>query len=365
MMKKQNTISLKKSCKNLFTKKSGFTLAEVLIVITVIGVVAALTIPNLLANVEERVNSEKQANIVQKVTKAMEVMKAEGNLDNFDSTEEFVNELQKSLKIIKKCDNEHLTECWPTEKVKNADGDSYLVKDAKKRKNLGFLNSVDENNVGLVLADGSAIILTYNPETKNPGQHDYTTPVTKTLPIGNGKSKEFAYTTSVTSGIAFVMDVNGAAKPNTEGEDIRSFNSAHFGTAVAGESGGCATGDVVEGYCVEFVDSYGFINCGRGSDYISYCNSTLGNSYYYVDYWAGANYACQQRNMKLPSPVELYNLYMSNWQNKPSSGTYWTKEGASGNATYVYSFSFADGKPKSATARDSNTPKLLCIASYK
>ena len=40
-------------------KRSGFTLAEVLITLGIIGVVAALTIPNLIAGYEKQVTISK------------------------------------------------------------------------------------------------------------------------------------------------------------------------------------------------------------------------------------------------------------------------------------------------------------------
>ena len=110
--------------RNLEKRKTfqGFTLAEVLITLGVIGVVAAVTMPMLISNINERVNSERQANIVYKVTQAMEHMRALGKLTAYDSTESFVNELQKHLKIQKICDKDHISECWPTEKVVTTTG---------------------------------------------------------------------------------------------------------------------------------------------------------------------------------------------------------------------------------------------------
>ena len=42
--------------------KKGFTLAEVLITLTIIGIVAAITLPSLLVNVNEKAwNAQKKA----------------------------------------------------------------------------------------------------------------------------------------------------------------------------------------------------------------------------------------------------------------------------------------------------------------
>ena len=71
----------------------GFTLAEVLITLGVIGVVAAISLPTLITNVTERRNSERHANIALKLTQAMEHMRATGKLVTYASTEDFVNEI--------------------------------------------------------------------------------------------------------------------------------------------------------------------------------------------------------------------------------------------------------------------------------
>ena len=72
----------------------GFTLAEVLITLGIVGVVAAITMPPLITNVTEKVNSERQTNIAQKITQAMEQMRAHGLLNSkYPTTEAFVDEL--------------------------------------------------------------------------------------------------------------------------------------------------------------------------------------------------------------------------------------------------------------------------------
>ena len=95
--------------------KSAFTLAEVLITLGVIGIVAAMTMPTLLKNIAERSNSEAQANLAQKITKSMNLMRADGGLERtYASTDEFVDEFSKYIKISTRCDAAHIADCWPT-----------------------------------------------------------------------------------------------------------------------------------------------------------------------------------------------------------------------------------------------------------
>ncbi len=62
----------KPACRELFrgitpNKKFAFTLAEVLITLGVIGVVAALTMPTLLKNIAERSNSEELMEVLKEL----------------------------------------------------------------------------------------------------------------------------------------------------------------------------------------------------------------------------------------------------------------------------------------------------------
>ena len=198
------------------SKRVAFTLAEVLITLGVIGVVAALTMPTLLKNIAERSNSEAQANLAQKITKSMDLMRADGGLERtYNSTDEFVDEFSKYIKISTRCDADHIADCWPTKTVTTSDGETYDVSKAKTGKNLNLKDN-KSNNVGIILADGATLILTYNPNAGIIGDGDTVTPSFADLPIGFGRTKKFAYTTSVTDSIDFVMDVNGFKGPNSE-----------------------------------------------------------------------------------------------------------------------------------------------------
>lgn len=49
-----------------FYKKNGFTLAEVLITLGIIGVVAALTMPTLIANIQQEIFNSRWEKRTQK-----------------------------------------------------------------------------------------------------------------------------------------------------------------------------------------------------------------------------------------------------------------------------------------------------------
>ena len=323
--------------------KFAFTLAEVLITLGVIGVVAALTMPTLLKNIAERSNSEAQANLAQKITKSMDLMRADGGLERtYNSTDEFVDEFSKYIKISTRCDADHIADCWPTKTVTTTDGETYDVSKAKTGKNLNLKDN-KSNNVGIILADGATLILTYNPNAGIIGDGDTVTPSFADLPIGFGRTKKFAYTTSVTDPIDFVMDVNGFKGPNSEARngkqyDIRSFKVAKF-------SKGCAGNDISGVGCVYKLPSYSPIKAG--SDEMKkwdpkWTAENVGSWASNDNYWAGAKKACDDIGMSLPDKSKLQSLYEQSKKDPslglPTTGWFWSS--SESNANYAYYVNF-------------------------
>ena len=363
-MKKQHKISVKKYCKELFTKKRGFTLAEALITLTIIGVVAALTVPALMTEMGERINSEREVAIVQKITKSMEMMKVEGKLGSFESTDDFVDELQNYLKVIKRCDSDHLAECWPTEKIMNAEKKWVSVANARTGDNLGFISRTSNKNVGLILADGTCIILTYDPEAPGMLDVELSKASSVELPIGFGKSKTFSgYTTNVTSGLAFIVDVNGASKPNKETiegvfNDIRSFNGAHFTSSTGAGSTPNIGGKVDEYYIVQ-IASFNPARCMHGSTE-PYC-APLGTTGLAEDYQAGAMKACLDIGMTLPTVDVLQQICVKGGDGVPSSGMYVS---SSKGLNYLQgrAVDFSSGRVEPQFYRGDPAAKVLCVS---
>ena len=99
-------------CKKSQQGLCGFTLAEVLITLGIIGVVAAITIPTLITNYNTE--SWKTASDVfnTKFMEALKAMNAQQKLAGHATTEAFVDELGKHFKISKVCNNENLKDCF-------------------------------------------------------------------------------------------------------------------------------------------------------------------------------------------------------------------------------------------------------------
>ncbi len=240
----------------------GFTLAEVLITLAIVGVVAAITMPALIANIQERVKTARIQNITQKFGKATDKMKSLSTLGGYATTMDFVNELQKHLKIAKVCTNDKLTECWPTEKVIiNDEGKEWEISKTTTGKQLKMTNDDTHeygDTVGIVTADGTAMILTYNAKCD-----------IDEVPI------TWLNNQSSTSGcVAAVFDWNGSKMPNKLSNDVITFNSGGLGDGCAFKLGDTcfkapqlANKPLTYTECMAQKDALGLDYCYNGNDY--------------------------------------------------------------------------------------------------
>ena len=77
--------------------KVAFTLAEVLITLGIIGIVAALTLPAFISNVQGRIQAKRVENINQKLSKVTDKMAVQSGLIGYPDTMAFVQEMKKEL----------------------------------------------------------------------------------------------------------------------------------------------------------------------------------------------------------------------------------------------------------------------------
>jgi len=87
-------------------KKAGFTLAEVLITLGIIGVVAALTMPVLITSYKKQVAAARLKKTVSVLEQAINASRIDSALSSSASEEEFADFFTKQLKITTTCENE-------------------------------------------------------------------------------------------------------------------------------------------------------------------------------------------------------------------------------------------------------------------
>ena len=310
--------------------KVAFTLAEVLITLGIIGIVAAMTLPTLNQAINKKVRAEQVRTVKYKFTKATEKMNSLGLIGPYASTDAFVDELQKHLKIMKRCDSSHLRECWPYDEVDLGNGKTWDISKTKTGKQLKMEDNdsadYSSNNVGIVTADGTPMILSYNKkcEALDPvKQYQWSTSDGK--PVSNA-----------TAGcVAAVFEINGGAKPNKYGDDVQSFNAGGLGSSCAIEIGSlCLTAPFTPtpmtfAECEAQKSALGIKKCCPPGEYC-----------YNNDHWAGAVKQCGGVS-KMPTRSDLAEIAKALYQTQTINPNGWTD-----NLTYTAGTATSLGLPE-------------------
>ena len=288
-------------------KRAAFTLAEVLITLGIIGVVAALTLPALLTNIQSKVRAERSRSVQYKFSLATEKMARLNLIGPYDSTDAFVDELQKHLKISKRCNASNLRGCWPYDTVDLGNGKTWDISKTKTGRQFGMNNDDDNDytsdNVGIVTADGTPMILSYNKKCKAiDSLEKLSWSTTDNKPLSNPSA----------SCVAAVYEINGTGKPNKLSNDVVLFNANKLGSGCAFEVGDkCYTAvfipkPMTKAECQAAV--------AEGKLGIKYC-------YYENDYWAGAVKACGGVS-KMPTMDDLAKLASQLYKGNPTINAY-------------------------------------------
>ncbi len=215
-------------------KKIAFTMAEILLSLTIIGVVAAITLPSLMGNINERTWNTQRKALHARMSQAIAMMPQLSGYGKYSFTEDeetgdvsvtentateaFVTEgLSKVLKINNICDNEHLEDCGIPSSVTGMEGGNVY---STPPRNIGsfttalyvldnFVNSLMAT-AGFETQNGESILVAYNP---------------------NCISKQDTPNFSVSDALCanFMYDLNGNKGPNTVGKDI-GYMSAFYAT---------------------------------------------------------------------------------------------------------------------------------------
>ena len=210
---------------NLSSLRAAFTMAEILLSLTIIGVVAAITLPSLTGNINERTWNTQRKALYARFSQAISLMPAlngYGTLTEGDSStsavdtaaETFITAgLSKVLKMTNICDSEHLSDCGLPDKITPHTGSVITPFPA----DFGALNStmlnasytsfsysmLNTKAAAFETQNGESVAVYYNPNCVSE-----LSPSVWWDPIQNRVCANFIY------------DLNGKKGPNTYGKDI-------------------------------------------------------------------------------------------------------------------------------------------------
>jgi len=215
-------------------------MAEILLSLTIIGVVAAITLPSLTGNINERTWNTQRKALYARFSQAIALMPAlngYGTLDDTTDTaaETFITDgLAKVLKINNICDNQHLADCGIPSRFTTMAGSIIEPFPATLVDLNSMFNGMIENGD---MAD-------VNPS----GSWAYSQINTKTAAFetANGESILVFYNPNCAGNMAdtegffaqpkmcanFIYDLNGTKGPNTVGKDIGWITAMYPSDAV-------------------------------------------------------------------------------------------------------------------------------------
>ena len=205
----------------------GFTLAEILITLTIIGIVAAITIPSLMANVQEKAWEAQtkafQARMSQTFPQLSRLngygINTDGTVDVDNAAQIFITEgLSKVYKIASICSSDKIASCGFPSAITTSDGEKSLALPTDLTTLNKYLTTTNaspiyentEANGGIIqntkaaafeTLNGESVLLFYNPNCR-----------------ANIQSNDFF--TQQFMCVNLVFDVNGEKAPNQMGKDI-------------------------------------------------------------------------------------------------------------------------------------------------
>jgi len=312
----------------------AFTLAEVLIAIVVIGVVAALVIPSFAMNETQKAYDQAQNVGLIRIREATNQMKTNDALTGYATNDAFADEFAKYMKFGRRCTSANLAKCFAP-KFKLPDNTEIDVTTLTTGDKLGH-TTYTSNTVGLGLVNGTNMILAFDPACP------------RIDPYNN--------TTDTTACLAVIYDINGAGKPNQVGKDITLLNVS-IST--------CSGATIPGGLCVDTsLTSYYPINTCSGGTAADKAFDPTGdaNIHCAVNNWAGAKKACAaQQGKRLPTAAELdtMNSYQASFGGF-GTNYYWSSTPWNNPSSMVHYF---DGGTHidMNQEKDDNTTKSLCV----
>ena len=204
-------------------KKTGFTLAEILITLAIIGIVAAITLPSLLVNVNEKAWDAQKKALHARLAQAIGQMNTLGGYGTYTEGEDGVatadtaaesfilDALSKVYKINNVCGPDKLSSCGIPSKITTLDAVSEINFPSKMSElNAKLLNEyhntgedgdmADTKAAAFETVNGETIAVFYNP-----------------LCSSDTTANHYAQNKMC---VNFIYDLNGSEGPNQVGKDV-------------------------------------------------------------------------------------------------------------------------------------------------
>ena len=256
-------------------RNSAFTLAEVLITLAIIGVVAAMTIPTLVANYQNKAWNTSAQVFERKLTEALKTMNTQQVLAGYSNTADFVSALGKYFKITKVCANDDIMSCFEDKVFWGTENEEVDMSKIKNAKNFGQ-EDWDTETIGVQFANGTTGLIAYNPDCKEQ-------PFTNQF---NG-----------TSCLAILYDTTGSKTPNTQQKDLRGINIISLGRS------NCAI-ELSDGTCFTTPFTPTPLTMAECQEEMQKGELGIKSCYWDKNYWAGAVKACGGID-KMPTQAQL------------------------------------------------------------
>ena len=195
--------------------KNGFTLAELLIIVGVIGIVAVLTIPGLINEIGNKIKANKMKVIETKVVKAVNIFNNQENGFNasYNSTEDFVRAFSKYMKIAKICDQSNLKDCFPydTMRYETSTGtiESKPLAEIQSGRDMNMRVGNFADTAAFVTIDGTPFLVSYDLNCHS---------IDSDIPQKN-----------IPACIVGFYDIDPNRNSNFQGDSVVMFNGAGFG----------------------------------------------------------------------------------------------------------------------------------------
>lgn len=206
---------------NGYKSGKGFTLTEVLVTLAIIGVVAALTIPALITNIQQQQYHTAFKKYYAEISQAFNLIKEDhgGTLENlyptcggsdYCTSFSLADDLGKHISYVKFCGKDDFSICY------NGIAPNSAI---KLLNNNGYVDDWRLNNGVFVLNSGAALIFLY---AGNSGQACNT----GVIQVCGGMGEDWIF-----------IDVNGYKEPNTLGMDVYSAYITKYGLKLMGSDG--------------------------------------------------------------------------------------------------------------------------------